>query len=162
MARFVERQWTALERFAGETADLATVFILGVSVLHDGLRYNCAATVAGGVVRALSPEEKLPTYNIFYEGRSMSRGVPGAVSDIRGVPFGDLIVRFNFGAVAPEVCEDLWSPHGPTKRREGFAAATVDLDRERALQLPVVKNREWAAIERPDPVRSAGSAVPRH
>ncbi|MBW3633571.1 MAG: NAD(+) synthase, partial [Chloroflexi bacterium] len=37
----------------------------------------------------------------------------------------------------------------------------LDLDRERALQLPVVQNREWAEIEQPDPVMSVGSAVPR-
>ena len=114
---FVARQWPELERFARETTHLATVFLIGVSVLHEGLRYNCAATVAGGLVRALTPKEKLPTYNVFYEGRTMSRGVPGATSEVRGVPFGDLLIRFDFGTIAPEVCEDLWSPDGPTKRR---------------------------------------------
>jgi NAD+ synthase (glutamine-hydrolysing) len=114
---FVERQWPELERFAQETASLATVFVIGVSVLHDGLRYNCAATVGGGSVRSLTPKEKLPTYNVFYEGRTVSRGVPGAISDVRGVPFGDLVVRFDFGTIAPEVCEDLWSPEGPIRRR---------------------------------------------
>src|ERR687883_599449 len=72
---------------AQETAVLETVFVIGVSVLHDGLRYNCAATVAGGSVRSLTPKEKLPTYNVFYEGRTVSRGVPGAFSEVRGVPF---------------------------------------------------------------------------
>ena len=47
---FVERQWPQLERFAQETAALRTVFVLGVAVLHQGLRYNCAALVAGGKV----------------------------------------------------------------------------------------------------------------
>ena len=99
----IERQWPELERFARETAGLATVFVIGVSVLHDGLRYNCAATVAGGSVRSLTPKEKLPTYNVFYEGRTVSRGVPGTVSDVRGVPFGDIIVRFDIGTIAPEL-----------------------------------------------------------
>src|SRR3954469_5849183 len=67
---FVTRQWTVLEWFARETAHLAPGFVVGISVLHDGLRYNCAASVAGGAVRALTPKEKLPTYNIFYEGRT--------------------------------------------------------------------------------------------
>jgi NAD+ synthase (glutamine-hydrolysing) len=138
---FVERQWTALERFGRETADLPTVFIIGVSVLHDGLRYNCAATVAGGVVRALSPKEKLPTYNIFYEGRTMSRGVPGAVSDVNGVPFGDLIVRFDFGTIASEVCEDLWSPDGPTKRRTYSGAELVCNVSASPFRLGVVQTR---------------------
>ena len=69
---FVDRQWGELERFARETANLECVFIIGVSVLHQGLRYNCAATVAGGAIWALTPKEKLPTYNIFYEGRTLS------------------------------------------------------------------------------------------
>ena len=46
---FVERSGE-LERFARETADLATVFVIGVTMLHDGLRYNCAAMVAGGKI----------------------------------------------------------------------------------------------------------------
>jgi NAD+ synthase (glutamine-hydrolysing) len=94
---FVTRQWTELNRFARETADLETVFVIGVSILHEGLRYNCAATVAGGRIWALTPKQKLPTYNIFYEGRTLSRGVPGILADVHGVPFGDLIVRFDFG-----------------------------------------------------------------
>src|SRR5918997_7038450 len=96
---FVERQWTELERFARETASLPTVFVIGVTALYDGLRYNCAATVAGGSVRSLTPKAKLPAYNVFYEGRTVSPGVPGAISDVRGVPFGDLVVRFDFGTI---------------------------------------------------------------
>ncbi len=138
---FVERQWPELERFARETADLATVFVIGVSVLHDGLRYNCAATVAGGSIRSLTPKEKLPTYNVFYEGRTVSRGVPGAFSDVRGVPFGDLIVRFDFGAIAPEVCEDLWSPEGPTRRRTYSGAELVCNVSASPFRLGVVQTR---------------------
>src|ERR687893_69478 len=84
---FVERQWPELERFACGTSSLPMVFVIGVSALHDGLRYNCAATIAGGSIRSLTPKEKLPTYNVFYEGRTVSRGVPGALSNVRGVPF---------------------------------------------------------------------------
>src|SRR6188474_1026722 len=70
---FVEHQWPQLERFARETASLSTVFFVGVAVVHQGLRYNCAAVVAGGRILGLVPKEKLPTYNIFYEGRTFSR-----------------------------------------------------------------------------------------
>ncbi|MGH2618025.1 MAG: nitrilase-related carbon-nitrogen hydrolase, partial [Thermomicrobiales bacterium] len=138
---FVSRQWTELERFARETADMPMVLVIGVSVLHDGLRYNCAATVAGGAVRALTPKEKLPTYNIFYEGRTLSRGVPDAVSEAHGVPFGDLIVRFDFGTIAPEVCEDLWSPDGPTKRRTYSGAELVCNVSASPFRLGVVQTR---------------------
>ena len=48
--------------------------------------------VAGGKILGLAPKEKLPTYNVFYEGRTFSRGVPGAISRCSdGVPFGDLV-----------------------------------------------------------------------
>ena len=138
---FVERQWPELERFARETAGLATVFVIGVSVLHEGLRYNCAATVAGGSIRSLTPKEKLPTYNVFYEGRTLSRGVPGALSDVHGVPFGDFIVRFDFGTIAPEVCEDLWSPDGPTRRRTYSGAELVCNVSASPFRLGVVQTR---------------------
>src|SRR5947209_13349031 len=70
---FVEHQWAELERFAEETAELETVFAIGVSIIHDSLRYNCAAVVARGQILGLVPKEKLPTYSIYYEGRTVSR-----------------------------------------------------------------------------------------
>ena len=114
---FIEHQWPQLERFAKETAALPTVFVLGVAVIHQGLRFNCAAIVAGGKILGLVPKEKLPTYSIFYEARTWSRGYPGMAEVHRGVPLGDYLFRFDFGVVAPEVCEDVWSPDGPQRRR---------------------------------------------
>src|SRR4029079_6260410 len=35
----------------------------------------------------------------------------------RVMPFGYLVLDFDFGTVALEVCEDLWSPDGPMRRR---------------------------------------------
>ena len=57
------------------------LFIVGVAIAHHGLRYNCAAVVAGGEVIGLTPKEKLPTYNVFYEGRTFAFG-----SSQRGPP----------------------------------------------------------------------------
>lgn len=122
---FVEGQWPQLERFARETADFPAAFALGVSVMRHGLRYNCAAVVAGGRIHALVPKQKLPTYNIFYEGRTISHGVPFDLDEVHGVPFGDVIVDFDFGRVAVEVCEDLWSPEGPIGRRAYSGAELV-------------------------------------
>ncbi len=122
---FVDHQWPQLERFARETADLPTAFAVGVSVVREGLRYNCAAIVAGGQILGLVPKQKLPTYNIFYEGRTISHGVPFDQDDVHGVPFGDVIFDFDFGRVAVEVCEDLWSPEGPIGRRTYSGAELV-------------------------------------
>jgi NAD+ synthase (glutamine-hydrolysing) len=88
-----------------------------LAVAHQGLRYNCAALVAGGQVRGLVPKEKLPTYSVFYEGRTFARGTAGLRGEVHGVPFGDMIFEFDFGRVALEICEDLWSPEGPMRRR---------------------------------------------
>ncbi|WP_225411969.1 NAD(+) synthase [Stigmatella hybrida] len=122
---FIDHQWPALERFARETAQLATVFVVGVAVAHQGLRLNCAAVVAAGHILGLVPKEKLPTYNIFYEGRTYSRGYPGMAEVHRGVPLGDYLFRFDFGVIAPEVCEDIWSADGPQRRRTYSGAELV-------------------------------------
>ncbi|MGD9711984.1 MAG: NAD(+) synthase [Thermomicrobiales bacterium] len=114
---FVDRQWTELERFAAETASLPAAWVIGVVVDHHGLRYNCAAVVAGGEIIGIVPKEKLPTYNVFYEGRTLARGTAGLLELHREVPFGDLLFDFDFGRVGVEVCEDLWSADGPMRRR---------------------------------------------
>ncbi len=121
---FVERQWEALISVAARTAHLPMVLVTGVVIDHQGLRYNCAAVIAGGAIRALVPKEKLPNYNVFYEQRTISPGTPLALDEHRGVPFGDLVVQFDFGTIGVEVCEDLWSPDGPMRRRS-FAGAEL-------------------------------------
>ncbi|HEY8211046.1 MAG TPA: NAD(+) synthase [Myxococcaceae bacterium] len=122
---FVDNQWGELLRFAQATARFPAVFVLGVAINQGGLRFNCAAVVAGGKVRGLVPKQKLPTYNVFYEGRNFARGYPGQSELHRGVPFGDLLFRFDFGLMAVEVCEDLWSAAGPIARRTYSGAELV-------------------------------------
>jgi NAD+ synthase (glutamine-hydrolysing) len=114
---FVDAQWTELERFAHETAALPTLFVVGVTIARTNGVYNCAALVHRGRIFGLVPKEKLPTYNVFYEGRTFARGAAGLIDAHRGVPFGDLIFDCDFGTVAMEVCEDTWSPDGPMRRR---------------------------------------------
>jgi NAD+ synthase (glutamine-hydrolysing) len=123
--RFIDRQWEELNRFVTETAALPMVSILGVAVAQRGLRYNCAAVVGGGSIWGLVPKEKLPTYNIFYEGRTFARGQPGLREEHRGVPFGDLLFGCDFGCLGVEVCEDLWSADGPMKRRAYSGAELI-------------------------------------
>ncbi|WP_338863220.1 NAD(+) synthase [Myxococcus stipitatus] len=122
---FIDRQWPELERFAQETAALPTVFVVGVGVALQGQRLNCAAVVAGGRVLGLVPKEKLPTYNVFYEARTFGRGQPGMAELHRGVPLGDYLFQFDFGVLAPEVCEDIWSADGPMRRRAYAGAELV-------------------------------------
>jgi NAD+ synthase (glutamine-hydrolysing) len=44
---------------------------------------------------------------------------------VDGVPFGDLIFELDVGVLALEVCEDAWSPDGPTRRRSYAGAELV-------------------------------------
>jgi NAD+ synthase (glutamine-hydrolysing) len=114
---FLEGQRVELERFAAATSDAPTVFVLGVAVAVGGQLFNAAAIVHRGRILGFVPKEKLPTYHVFYEARTFSRGGPKLALDADGVPVGDYIFRFDFGTVATEVCEDAWSPDGPMRRR---------------------------------------------
>ena len=114
---FLDGQRRELERFAQETADAPTVFVLGMAVAVGGQLFNSAAIVHRGRILGFVPKEKLPTYNVFYEARTFSHGGPKLALDASGVPLGDYIFRFDFGLVAIEVCEDAWSPDGPMRRR---------------------------------------------
>ncbi len=114
---FLDAQRRSSAAFAAETADLPTVFVLGLAVPVQSLLFNAAAVVHRGQVLAFVPKEKLPTYNVFYEARTFSRGGPGLALDADGVPLGDHLFAFDFGTVGVEVCEDAWSPDGPMRRR---------------------------------------------
>lgn len=138
---FVDAQWTELLRFAKETASLPTVFVLGVTAAPAGQRYNCAAVVAGGAVLGLVPKEKLPTYGIFYEGRTFDAGAPGLLLEHRGVPLGDLLFRFDFGVLGTEVCEDAWSAQGPALRRAFCGAELIANVSASPFRLGIVQTR---------------------
>lgn len=114
---FVKSQRAELDRFARETQELPTVFAIGLTVGVGGDLFNAAAVVHRGAILALVPKEKLPTYNVFYETRTYSRGTPYMDLDADGIPLGDFVFTFDFGTIAAEVCEDIWSPEGPMRRR---------------------------------------------
>jgi len=122
---YVDFQRAELERFARETAEVHTVFVTGVAVAVGGQIFNCAAVVHGGGILGFVPKEKLPTYNVFYEGRTFSRGRAGLALDAAGIPLGDYLFAFDFGTLAVEVCEDVWSPDGPLRRRSYSGAEVV-------------------------------------
>jgi NAD+ synthase (glutamine-hydrolysing) len=114
---FLDGQRRELERFADATSDLPSVYVVGVAVAVGGQLFNAAAVIHRGHVLGIVPKEKLPTYHVFYEARTFSRGGPKLALDAAGIPVGDYIFQFDFGIVATEVCEDGWSPDGPMRRR---------------------------------------------
>jgi NAD+ synthase (glutamine-hydrolysing) len=122
---FIDAQWNELERFAKETADLGAALAIGLTVARGSHLYNAAAMVHAGKILGVVPKEKLPTYNVFYEARVFARGCPGLHDTFHdGVPFGDLVFDFDFATVGLEICEDIWSPDGPMRRRS-YAGAEV-------------------------------------
>ncbi|MCC6806507.1 MAG: NAD(+) synthase [Deltaproteobacteria bacterium] len=124
--KFVEVQRKELEAFAKALEVSHTVFVLGVTVALSAHRYNCAAVVHRGRVLGLVPKEKLPTYNVFYEKRTFTRGTPFMREDVwDGVPLGDMLFRFDWGVLGVEVCEDIWTPDGPMRRRCNHGAEIV-------------------------------------
>ena len=143
--RFVDAQRAGLERFARETADIDAALVLGVTVARGPHLYNCAALVHAGRVLGLVPKEKLPLYNVFYESRTLARGVPGLADAVtvqeRSVPFGDLVFDLDFGTVAVEVCEDIWSPDGPMRRRCYAGAEIVVNISASPFRLGIVETR---------------------
>lgn len=124
---FVEEQWRQLERVRKLTAELAhpIIVVLGLTVRYEGANYNCAAVLQKGQVLGIVPKEQLPTYEVFYEKRVYTPGIPGHVGAIGTIPFGDIFFRFTFGTLAVEVCEDLWDRRGPLTRRALSGAELV-------------------------------------
>jgi NAD+ synthase (glutamine-hydrolysing) len=123
--QFVDAQRSELDRFARETAELPAAIAIGLVVARGSHVYNCAALVHGGRIWGFVPKEKLPLYNVFYEARTLARGGPGLADAVDGVPFGDLVFELDWGTLGLEVCEDIWSPDGPMRRRSYAGAELV-------------------------------------
>ena len=127
---FVRAQAESLYKLTQATKELSLAFVCGVLVQAMEQIYNCAAFVFKGKVYGVVPKEKLPLYNVFYEARTLARGFPGLYTEVDlgpcgRVPFGDLLFECDFGRVALEVCEDIWSPDGPMRRRSYQGAELV-------------------------------------
>ena len=121
---FVAAQRAALDRLAEATRDLPTIVVAGAVVAVGGQLFNAAVVLHRGAILGAVPKEKLPTYDIFYEARTLARGTPYQALDSGGIPVGDYIFEFGDRRVAVEVCEDGWSPDGPMRRR-CFSGAEV-------------------------------------
>jgi NAD+ synthase (glutamine-hydrolysing) len=106
--------WQSLEALAQECAGI-TAF-LGLPVIHRSMIYNAAALVHDRKILGLILKKYLPTYSIFYEMRNWTPW-PGGVTEINGVPAGDLVFNLPFGMVSAEICEDLWSARSPARAR---------------------------------------------
>lgn len=116
------RSWDSLLDLAKACKGITAFF--GLPVRVDSLVYNAAALVHDGKVRGLILKRHLPTYSIFYEGRNYTSWAEG-VTEINGVPAGDLVFDLPFGKVSAEICEDLWSTNSPAGPRARAGAEII-------------------------------------
>jgi NAD+ synthase (glutamine-hydrolysing) len=89
---------------------------LGLPVRIGSMIYNAAALVFRQEIRGLILKQHLPMYGIFYEGRNWSAW-SGGVTQVNGLPAGDLVFKLPFGMVSAEICEDLWASSSPARSR---------------------------------------------
>ncbi len=114
--------WESLQELAPCCTGIAV--LVGLPVRIGALMYNAAALVSEGTVRGLVLKRHLPTHSIFYEGRNWAAW-GGGVTEVHGVPAGDLIFQLPFGAVTAEICEDLWAASSPARERVAAGAEIV-------------------------------------
>ncbi|MCR5691150.1 MAG: NAD(+) synthase [Eubacterium sp.] len=118
----VEGALDALMKLAKETADLASVLLVGLPLEHRSRLYNVAAVVNRGKVLGLVAKSHLPNYGEFYEARQFApwRGENSLhrLPNGQEVALGNKLIfqdqameEFSF---AIEICEDLWVPAPPS------------------------------------------------
>lgn len=106
--------WKTLHELAKYCEGIAV--FLGLPVRIGPLMYNATALVYDGRVHGFILKKFLPTYSIFYEGRNWTAWTAG-ITEISGIPAGDLVFKLPFGCVSAEICEDLWSAESPAYPR---------------------------------------------
>lgn len=116
------RSWEMLECLAGACRNISV--FLGLPVRLRGLMYNAAALAHDGRILGLVFKRHLPAYSVFYEGRNWNAW-HGGVTEVHGVPAGNLVFRLPFGMVTAEICEDLWASASPAHERVRAGAEVV-------------------------------------
>ena len=116
------RSWDTLQELAAQCTGISV--FLGLPVQIDSMMHNAAALVHDGRILGLVLKRHLPTYSIFYEGRNWTAW-SGGVTQLHGLPAGDLVFRLPWGVVSAEICEDLWSASSPARERVAAGAEVI-------------------------------------
>jgi len=116
----------AVERELGElvrqSADLATVLVVGAPLQFESKLFNCAVMIHRGRILGVVPKTFLPNYREFYEKRQFTSGRDALSRQVtvagQTAPFGsDLLFEASDlpGFVLHvEICEDVWTPVPPS------------------------------------------------
>ncbi len=124
----VQLQIESLVKVVKATSTSSTVFVVGATIPYNSNLYNCAVVIQAGKILGVVPKQELPNYNVFYEQRNFTPGKTGYYGELvigTTIPFGDIVFDFDFGKLAVEICEDIWSPTGPMSRRTKAGAELV-------------------------------------
>lgn len=116
------RSWDALHALAPDCTGIS-VFV-GLPVRLNSMMHNAVALIHDGQILGLVLKKFLPTYSIFYEGRNWTAWSEG-VTEIDGVPAGDLVFQLPYGTVSAEICEDMWSRGSPARERVHAGAEII-------------------------------------
>ena len=113
------------------TRKLDIVFIVGTPLLINGLLYNCAVVIQGGVIMGVVPKTYLPNYGEFYEKRWFASAqdlnpadiyFAGSTIHVSAEP--QIFVTGDGMKFGVEICEDVWAPIPPSNN---LALAGADI-----------------------------------
>ncbi len=103
----------------------AVTAVVGMPVMLEGLLYNCAAVISGGLVRGIVPKTFIPDHKEFNEKRWFAASSDLRIDSVDAVELGltdnyvvpvggDLLFRVGDTTFGVEICEDLWAPVAPS------------------------------------------------
>ena len=113
------------------TRKLDIVSIVGTPLLINGLLYNCAVVIQGGVIMGVIPKTYLPNYGEFYEKRWFASAqdlnpadiyFAGSTIHVSAEP--QIFVTGDGMKFGVEICEDVWAPIPPSNN---LALAGADI-----------------------------------
>ena len=123
----------ALKRIAKATTE--TSILIGYPALEDGLRYNRAAFIEKGVLKATYDKQDLPNYTVFDEKRYFTAGDKPCIISVND---------FNIGVI---ICEDLWN-NGPAEQAAAAGAELIVSLNASPYDRNKVRQREDLLIKR--------------
>ncbi|QCU90021.1 NAD+ synthase [Thiomicrorhabdus sediminis] len=105
----------ALGKLCDELNDI--VCVVGYPMMDDlGERFNMAAWIHKGTIKASYIKQNLPNYSVFDEQRYFTEGHQPCVIEYKGIRFGLLI------------CEDIWKISPCTQAKEAGAEVILNLN----------------------------------
>jgi NAD+ synthetase len=133
----------ALQQLAARTEQLGIHLVVGFPEESAGCRYNAAAVIEKGRIKAVYRKIRLPNYEVFDEKRYFDAGTAPCVVDIAGVACGI------------NICADIWEAGAAEMTRAAGAELLLVLN---ASPVHLEKHEQRAQVLR-DRVAATGIAA---